>query len=149
MWAMTVRGSATCEHMIVASVDAMPTPEEIEAAAGIQPAGEEDRKRIWAAAQAHARHNGRGPGAEDLRLAEQMLRAAGELAGEHLAQGRGRATITLTDSEAGEEEEVDVAVEFSPQLEEVGEGEVAGTPAQLLALEVLEGAFGEGSEHEH
>ena len=32
----------------------MPTPEEIEAAAGITPAGEEDRKRIWAAAQAHA-----------------------------------------------------------------------------------------------
>ncbi len=125
----------------------MPTPEEIEAAAGIQPAGEEDRKRIWAAAQAHASHNSRGPGAEDLRLAEQMLGAAGDLAGEHLAQGRGRATITLTDSETGDEE-VDVAVEFSPQLEEVGEGEVAGTPAQLLALEVLEGAFGDGDDHE-
>lgn len=123
----------------------MPTPQEIEAAAGIAPAGEEERKRIWAAAQAHAATHARGPGAEDLQIAERMLRAAGDLGGEHIEQGLGRATITLTDSQT--EEEVDVAVEFSPQLEEVGEGEVAGTPAQLLALEVLEDAFG-GDEAE-
>ncbi|MGI8623212.1 MAG: hypothetical protein ACR2NB_06925 [Solirubrobacteraceae bacterium] len=123
----------------------MPTPEEIEAAAGIAPAGEEDRKRIWAAAQAHAAAHGGGPGAEDLQLAERMLRAAGDIGGEHLAQGLGRATITLLDT-AGSDEEIDVSVEFSPQLEEMGEGEVAGTPAQLLAIEVLEGAFGEESD---
>jgi hypothetical protein len=120
----------------------MPTPDEIEAAAGIQPADELDRKRIWAAAQAHAGVEGRAPGAEDLRVAEAMLDAAREAGGEHLADGRGRAVITLTDS--GAEDEVDVAVEFTPQLEELAEGEVAGTPAQLLALEVLQGAFGDG-----
>lgn len=120
----------------------MPTPEEIETAAGIRPAGEEDRKRIWAAAQAHAAPEGRGPGADDLRVAQAMLGAAGAIATEHLASGLGRAVITITDS-ATAEEEVDVAVEFSPQLEEVGTDEVAGTPAQLLALEVLENAFGD------
>jgi hypothetical protein len=125
----------------------MPSPEEIEAAAGIAPTGEEDRKRIWAAAQAHASQHGRGPGAEDLQLSERMLRAAREIGGEHLQQGLGRAIIMLTDSVNGEGE-VDIAVEFSPQLEEVSEGEVAGTPAQLLALEVLERNFGDAQPQE-
>jgi hypothetical protein len=122
----------------------MPTPEEIEAAAGIQPADELQRKRIWAAAQAHARTDGgRAPSAADLSLAEAMLAAAAQAADEHLSGGIGRATITLTDS--GRDDEVDVSVEFAPQLEELPGDEVAGTPAQLLALEVLNGAFGDGT----
>jgi hypothetical protein len=121
----------------------MPTPEEIEQAAGIEPTDELQRKRIWAAAQAYAiLDGGRAPSAGDLSVAESMLRAAALAADEHLQEGRGRATITLTDS--GNDDEVDVSVEFVPQLEERGEDEVAGTPAQLLALEVLNGAFGEG-----
>jgi hypothetical protein len=124
----------------------MPTPEEIEEAAGISPADELDRKRIWAAAQAHARSQDRAPGAADLRLAEGMLMAARVAGGEHLEAGLGRAVITLSDS--GNDDEVDVSVEFTPQLEELGEGEVAGTPAQLLALEILQGAFGDGDEPE-
>ena len=120
----------------------MPSPEEIEAAAGIAPASEDDRKRIWAAAQAHAAPEARGPNGDDLRIAAAMLEAAGAIGSEHLAAGLGRATITLLDSEEGDAE-VDISVEFSPQLEEVSEGEVAGTPAQLLALEVLEDAFGD------
>jgi hypothetical protein len=120
----------------------MPTPEEIEAAAGIEPTDELQRKRIWAAAQAHASGDGRAPAAADLQLAERMLAAAREVAGEHLAEGRGRAVITLTDS--GAQDEVDVSVEFTPQLEELPNDEVGGTPAQLLALELLENAFGEG-----
>lgn len=120
----------------------MPTPEEIETAAGIQPVDELDRKRIWAAAQAHAIVEQRAPSAADLSLAEAMLAAAKAASAEHLESGRGRATITLTDG-AGEDE-VDVAVEFLPQLEELDEDEVAGTPAQLLALEILNGSFGEG-----
>lgn len=120
----------------------MPTPEEIEAAAGIQPSDELHRKRIWAAAQAHASGDGRAPSADDLRVSELMLQAADAAGAEHLAEGRGRATITITDS--GREEEVDVAVEFLPQLEELPGDEVAGTPAQLLALEILNGAFGDG-----
>ena len=122
----------------------MPTPEEIETAAGITPVDELQRKRIWAAAQAHAAVGGRAPSAEDLRIAEAMLTAAGLAGEEHLTDGRGRATITLTDS--GREEEVDVAVEFVPQLEELAGDEVAGTPAQLLALEILNASFGDGSE---
>ncbi len=121
----------------------MPTPEEIEAAAGIQPADELERKRIWAAAQAHAAPEGRAPSAADLGLAELMLAAAKAAGQEHLEAGRGRATITLTDSRG--EDEVDVAVEFVPQLEELAGDEVAGTPAQLLALEILNGSFGDGS----
>jgi hypothetical protein len=123
----------------------MPTPEEIEAAAGINPVDEQDRRRIWAAAQAHARSQDRAPGAADLRMAEGMLMAA-RVAGEEVEEGRGRAVITLSDS--GNEDEVDVSVEFTPQLEELGEGEVAGTPAQLLALEILQGAFGDGEDAE-
>jgi hypothetical protein len=122
----------------------MPTPDEIEAAAGIEPVDEVDRKRIWAAAQARAGEESRAPSAEDLRLAESMLRAAHAASDEHLSEGRGRAIITLTD--AGRDDEVDVAVEFIPQLDELSDDEVAGTPAQLLALEILEGAFGEGAE---
>ena len=119
----------------------MPTPEEIEAAAGIEPADELSRKRIWAAAQFLAGAVGRAPTAEDLRLAEGALDAAHMAAQEHLTENRGRATITLTDS--GMADEIDVAVEFVPELQDVDNGEVAGTPAQILALNLLEGAFGE------
>jgi len=126
----------------------MPTPEEIESAAGIEPADEMDRKRIWAAAQAHAKARSRAPAAEDLRIAHAMLGAAQAAAAEHLSDGRGRATVTLTD--AGRGDEVDIAVEFVPRLEELPDDEVAGTPAQLLALEMLEGTFGdEHGEHDH
>src|SRR3954451_14027380 len=77
----------------------MPTPEEIETAAGIQPTDEMQRKRIWAAAQAHAlADGGRAPSSADLALAESMLQAAALAADEHLQAGLGRATITLTDS---------------------------------------------------
>jgi hypothetical protein len=74
-----------------------------------------------------------------------VLDAAGAIGSEHLERGLGRATITLMDSE-GEDDEVEVSVEFSPQLEDLGQGEVAGTPAQLMALEVLETAFSDAEE---
>jgi hypothetical protein len=51
------------------------------------------------------------------------------------APGAGRAVITFAD--AGEER-VDVSVSFQPDLEELGDGQVAGTPAQVLALSALE-----------
>lgn len=113
----------------------MPTPQEIEAAAGIQPADEVERKRIWGAAQVHAAADERAPSAEDLRLAEVMLAGASAAETEHLALGYGRAVITLTD--AASDDEVEVALAFTPELTEVGEGEVTGTPAQVLALELL------------
>jgi hypothetical protein len=119
----------------------MPTPQEIEAAAGIQPVDELHRKRIWAAGQAHAAAEGRPPGAADLQVAERMLQAAQLAGNEHLTEGRGRAT------DSGQGDEVDVAVEFVPQLEEVAADEVAGTPAQLMALELLNSAFGDAAQN--
>ena len=113
----------------------MATPHEIEQAAGIDPVDEIERKRIWAAAQARASEEARSPSAEDLKLAERMLQAARAIEEEHLAGGQGRAVITLTDAVEG----VDVALEFTPDLEDVGQDEVAGTPAQILALELANG----------
>src|SRR3954470_11537664 len=51
------------------------------------------------------------------------------------AEGAGRAVITFAD--AGDER-VDVSVSFQPDLEELSDGQVAGTPAQVLALTALE-----------
>jgi len=117
----------------------VPTPQELESLAGIQPAGELDRKRIWAAAQAHATLHDRAPGADDLRLAERLLDAAAGVVDEHVTAGGGRAVITFSDHG----EEIDVAVEFVPDIEQVAEDQIAGTPAQLLAVELLEGLGGE------
>jgi hypothetical protein len=50
-------------------------------------------------------------------------------------EGAGRAVISFTD--AGDDQ-IDVRVAFQPDLEDMGDGEVAGTPAQVLALSALE-----------
>jgi hypothetical protein len=126
----------------------MATPQEIEQAAGIDPVDEIERKRIWAAAQARASEEERAPAAEDLALAERMLQAARAIQQEHLAGGQGRATITLTDAEDG----VDVALDFAPELEDAGPDEVAGTPAQIMALELAHSLLDHdehGHDHDH
>jgi hypothetical protein len=120
----------------------MATPQEIEQAAGIDPVDEIERKRIWAAAQARASEEDRSPTADDLRLAERMLSAARAIQEEHLAGGQGRAVITLTDAGEG----VDVALEFTPDLEDAGGDEVSGTPAQILALELAHGLLEDEDE---
>ena len=94
----------------------MPTPQEIEAAAGIQPADEVERKRIWGAAAAMASDEQRAPSAADLQRAEALLNAAAAAEAEHLELGHGRAVITLTDG-SGDEGEVEVALAFTPELE--------------------------------
>jgi hypothetical protein len=69
------------------------------------------------------------------RQVEEVLSAVRAVhAGAGLA-GAGRAVITFSD--AGEER-VDVSVTFQPDLEELSDGQVAGTPAQVLALTALE-----------
>lgn len=128
----------------------MPTPHEIETAAGIEPVDEVERKRIWAAAQAKAGAEGRAPAADDLRLAEAMLDAAEAATLEHLEEGRGRAVITLTDT--ANEGEFDVVVMMTPEPVEVGEDEVQATPAQAVAfqlLEVLEANIGDEPANGH
>ena len=114
----------------------MPSPQEIEAAAGIDPVDEVERKRIWAAAQARASLENRAPGADDLRLAEAMLDAAEAATMEHLDEGRGRAIITLTDTDG--EGEFDVVVMMTPEPVDVGEDEVQATPAQAVAFQLLD-----------
>lgn len=56
--------------------------------------------------------------------------------------GAGRAVIVLEDVDA---DGVAVHASFHPELQDLGGGEVAGTPAQITALELLEalGANGE------
>jgi hypothetical protein len=75
---------------------------------------------------------------------EQVLAAVrDELAGP-TDPGAGRAVISFTD--AGDDR-IDVSVAFQPDLEDMGEGQVAGTPAQVLALSALE-ALGDDDEED-
>jgi hypothetical protein len=63
-------------------------------------------------------------------------------------EGGGRAVLTFAD--AGNDR-IDVSVAFQPQLEELSDGQVAGTPAQVLALSALESlsdAEGEDEDEE-
>jgi hypothetical protein len=69
------------------------------------------------------------------RQVEEVLVAVRSVNGGQTTPGAGRAVITFAD--AGEER-VDVSVSFQPDLEELGDGQVAGTPAQVLALSALE-----------
>jgi hypothetical protein len=73
------------------------------------------------------------------QLAVTVLTAAGAAIddedAEHEADGPGRAVIVLEDSGP---EEIAVHATFFPQLQDLGGGEVAATPAQAAALELLE-----------
>ena len=66
---------------------------------------------------------------------EEVLEAVRAVHAGPTVPGAGRAVISFTD--AGEDR-VDVSVAFRPDLEDMGDGEVAGTPAQVLALSALE-----------
>jgi hypothetical protein len=73
------------------------------------------------------------------QLAVAVLTAAGAALGEEPADGAGvipgRAVIVLEDSGP---EEIAIHATFFPQLQDLGGGEVAATPAQAAALELLE-----------
>ena len=71
---------------------------------------------------------------------EEVLRSVHALYAASPPEGAGRAVISFTD--AGEDR-VDVSVAFQPDLEDLGDGQVAGTPAQVLALSALEALSGE------
>ena len=57
----------------------------------------------------------------------------------------GRAAIVLEDAGG---DEITVHASFYPQLEDLGGGEVAATPAQATALELLEQLAGGDEDHE-
>jgi hypothetical protein len=81
-------------------------------------------------------------------LAVEVLSAAREAltGGGGIPEGSGRAVIVLEDSGG---EEVNVHVTFAPQLEELQDGSIAGTPAQLAAMSLLESIAGEDAGHGH
>jgi hypothetical protein len=60
-------------------------------------------------------------------------------------EGGGRAAIVLEDAGG---DEITVHASFYPQLEDLGGGEVAATPAQATALELLEQLAGDDDGHE-
>src|SRR3954451_4203402 len=76
------------------------------------------------------------------RQVEQVLDAVRVPLGGRVLPGAGRAVTSFTD--AGDDR-IDVGVAFQPDLEDMGDGQVAGTPAQVLALSALE-ALGEDEE---
>ena len=81
-------------------------------------------------------------------LAVEVLSASREAltGGGGIPEGSGRAVIVLEDSGG---EEVNVHVTFAPQLEELQDGSIAGTPAQLAAMSLLESIAGEDAGHGH
>jgi hypothetical protein len=81
-------------------------------------------------------------------LAVEVLSAVREAlsGGSGVPEGAGRAVIVLEDSGG---EEVNVHVTFAPQLEEMSDGSIAGTPAQLAAMSLLESIAGDAEDHGH
>ena len=78
------------------------------------------------------------------RQVEQVLESVRDSLAGPSDPGAGRAVISFTD--AGEDR-IDVSVAFQPDLEDMGDGQVAGTPAQVLALSALE-ALGDEDEED-
>jgi hypothetical protein len=76
---------------------------------------------------------------------EQVLAAVRDVFVEPPTDDRGYAVITLSD--AGDDR-IDVGVVFQPDLEELDNGDVEGTPAQVLALAALEAIASEGEDPE-
>ena len=67
---------------------------------------------------------------------EQVLHSvAATLADREELETGGRAILTFTDSE---DESVEIGATFEPELQDAGNGEVQGTPAQILALTALQ-----------
>ena len=76
---------------------------------------------------------------------EQVLAAVRDAYVEPPSDDRGYAVITLSD--AGDDR-VDLGVVFQPDLHELDNGDVEGTPAQVLALAALEAIAAEGDEED-
>src|SRR4051794_16921995 len=79
------------------------------------------------------------------RQVEEVLEAVRAVHSEPTLPGAGRAVISFTD--AGDDR-IDVSVAFRPDLEDMGDGQIAGTPAQVLALSALEALGDEDGEGE-
>ena len=76
------------------------------------------------------------------QVQEVLVAVHGVLAGTP-EDGRGRAVISFSD---GANETIDVSATFQPQLRELGDDQVEGTPAQVLALAALQQLEQEGEQ---
>ena len=108
------------------------------------------RAGLGAMEQIHGRHLGDMSAQEQEQArshwrdqVEQVLAAVRDVYVEAPTDDRGYAVITLSD--AGDDR-IDVGVVFQPDLEELDNGDVEGTPAQVLALAALEAIAAEGEE---
>ena len=108
------------------------------------------RAGLEAMEQIHGRHLGdmSPPEQEQARShwreqVEQVLAAVRDVYVEPPSEDRGYAVITLSD--VGDDR-IDVGVVFQPDLHDLGDGDVEGTPAQVLALAALEAIAAEGEE---
>jgi hypothetical protein len=93
--------------------------------------------------QVEAANTWRELAVEVLSAVRQALAPDG---GGEAIEGAGRAVIVLEDSGG---DEVNVHVTFAPQLEELPDGAIAGTPAQLAAMSILESITAEDGGHGH
>jgi hypothetical protein len=85
----------------------------------------------------------------------QALETWRELAGDLLAaahnalfSGQPQPNRAILVFEDGGTEEIAVHASFTPQLQDMGEGQVAGSPAQITALSLLETLQSQGEEQE-
>jgi hypothetical protein len=76
---------------------------------------------------------------------EQVLAAVRDVYVEPPSDDHGYAVITLSDAGG---DRIDVGVVFQPDLNELSNGDVEGTPAQVLALTALEAIAAESDDPE-
>jgi hypothetical protein len=106
---------------------------------------------VGALAQRNQHHIEQMDEAEREQAVETWRGIAGDvLAAAHNALFSGepqpnRAVLVFED---GGTEEIAVHASFTPQLQDMGEGQVAGSPAQITALTLLEGLQNQGEEQE-
>jgi hypothetical protein len=87
--------------------------------------------------------------AERAQALETWRGLAGDVLGaahEALFGGRPQPNRAILVFEDGGSEEIQVHASFAPQLQDIGDGQVAGTPAQITALTLLEGLQTEDEE---
>jgi phenylacetate-coenzyme A ligase PaaK-like adenylate-forming protein len=103
------------------------------------------RAGLAAMERIHGRHLGDMSAQEQEQAKTHWRDQVEQVLAEPPSDDRGYAVITLSD--AGEDR-IDVGVVFQPDLNELGNGDVEGTPAQVLALAALEAIASEGEDPE-
>jgi hypothetical protein len=106
---------------------------------------------VGALAQRNQRHYESMDDEERAQALETWRSLAGDvLAAAHnaLFSGAPQPNRAILVFEDGGSEEIQVHASFSPQLQDIGEGQVAGSPAQITALTLLEDLQTDGEEQQ-